>query len=100
MFVQGLADALGVTAPVTSPSFSLINEYDGRLPLYHIDLYRISSRLEVELLDLGPYFHGRGVTVIEWAERAGDLLPEETLHVEILVTEETRRRITVGSAEA
>jgi tRNA threonylcarbamoyladenosine biosynthesis protein TsaE len=82
-FVQGLARALGVKGPVGSPTFTLINEHYGRLPLYHIDLYRISGSDEALGLGLDEYLHSQGVTAIEWAERAAELLPASTLHVRI-----------------
>jgi len=81
--VQGLARALGVTAPVGSPTFTLINEHPGRLPLYHIDLYRIRSPREALALGLDDYLYGDGVAAIEWAERVADLLPPHTLHIRL-----------------
>ena len=83
-FVQGLARALGVRGPVSSPTFTLINEHHGRLPLYHIDLYRVNSPEEAFGLGLDEYLHGRGVTAVEWAERVADLLPASTVHIHIV----------------
>jgi tRNA threonylcarbamoyladenosine biosynthesis protein TsaE len=80
-FVQGLAAALGVTRPVNSPTYTLAAEYRGRLPLYHLDLYRIHSPAEVESLGIDDYLFGDGVAAIEWAERIAPLLPETTLHL-------------------
>jgi tRNA threonylcarbamoyladenosine biosynthesis protein TsaE len=83
-FVQGLAQGLGVDQPVSSPTYTLVNEYAGRLSLYHLDLYRMHS--EQEILDIGfdDYLEGNGITVIEWAERGASLLPPETFHVTLL----------------
>lgn len=80
-FVQGIAISLGIKQAVTSPTFTIINEYKGACPLYHIDLYRIHDPDEV--LDLGfeEYFEMEGIKAIEWAERAGDLIPAEAIHV-------------------
>jgi tRNA threonylcarbamoyladenosine biosynthesis protein TsaE len=79
-FVRGLARGLGVTRPVTSPSFVLVHEYRGRLPLYHLDLYRL--RGPEEAFDLEEYFHtGDAVVVVEWADRAAGMLPERRLDV-------------------
>jgi tRNA threonylcarbamoyladenosine biosynthesis protein TsaE len=75
---------LGVIQPVTSPTFTLINEYPGRLPLFHIDLYRIRSADEALALGLDEYFEAPGVTAIEWPERIGDLLPESALRVALV----------------
>jgi tRNA threonylcarbamoyladenosine biosynthesis protein TsaE len=70
VFTQGIGEGLGVTSPINSPTFTLLKEYDGRVPLYHFDLYRIED--PEELFDLGfdQYFGGEGVCVVEWAERA------------------------------
>ena len=95
-FVQGLAAGLGVTAAVTSPTFTLINEYRGQLPLYHIDLYRIQDPDELLSLDLEHYLEPDGVTAIEWAERAGDLLPGTAVHIHFeALAEPDHRQITV-----
>lgn len=80
-FVQGLAEALGVDEPVTSPTYTLANEYRGRLPVYHIDLYRIDSPDQALDLGVDEYFEGRGITLIEWAERAEELFPPRTVRV-------------------
>ena len=91
-FVQGLARALGVKGPVGSPTFTLINEHYGRLPLYHIDLYRIQDSDEALGLGLDEYLHGRGVTAIEWAERVPELLPASTLHIRITAGNDPEER--------
>jgi tRNA threonylcarbamoyladenosine biosynthesis protein TsaE len=91
-FIQGLAAALGVTEPVTSPTYTLIGEYQGRLPLHHIDLYRLSGPDEALGLGLEEYFDASGITAIEWAERAEGLLPPDLLHVRIEADEPTGMR--------
>lgn len=80
-FIQGVAQALAVDQPVSSPTYTLVNEYSGRLPLYHIDLYRL--RRVDEALDFGldEYLDGMGVSAIEWAERAEQVLPARAIHV-------------------
>ena len=80
-FTKGLAKGLGVTRTVNSPTFTIIKEYQGRLPLYHMDVYRVSESEE----DLGfdEYFDGDGVTVIEWAHLIKEQLPEEILVIHI-----------------
>jgi len=82
-FAQGVAAGLGVCKPVTSPTFILIREYAGRLPFYHMDAYRLSSSEEMEDLGYEEYFFGRGVTLLEWADRVKDILPGERLDIEI-----------------
>ena len=82
-FIQGLAAGLGVRGPVTSPTFIMIAEYAGRLPLYHVDLYRTASLGEIRGLGLDELLGGAGVTAIEWAEKAEALLPPRTIRVHI-----------------
>ncbi|MBP7828842.1 MAG: tRNA (adenosine(37)-N6)-threonylcarbamoyltransferase complex ATPase subunit type 1 TsaE [Kiritimatiellae bacterium] len=96
-FVQGLALALGIERPVGSPTFTLINEYPGALPLYHIDLYRVRNSSEALGLGLDEYLYGRGIVAIEWAERIADLLPADTLHMRFQPGEtEDERFITLS----
>jgi tRNA threonylcarbamoyladenosine biosynthesis protein TsaE len=82
-FIQGLAVGLGVEGPVTSPTFVMIAEHAGRLPLYHVDLYRTDSLGEIRGLGLEELLDGDGVTAIEWAEKAEPLLPSRTVRVRI-----------------
>ncbi|OPX84524.1 MAG: tRNA threonylcarbamoyladenosine biosynthesis protein TsaE [Pelotomaculum sp. PtaB.Bin104] len=83
-FTQGLAVGLGVSGPVTSPTFTIVNEYpQGRLPLYHMDVYRLNDHQEMEDIGYEEYFYSSGVTVIEWAERVIELLPVERLDIVI-----------------
>jgi tRNA threonylcarbamoyladenosine biosynthesis protein TsaE len=82
-FIQGLAEGLGVPGPVTSPTFVLMTEHQGRLPLYHVDLYRTASPAEIRALGLDELLHGDGVTAIEWAERAEGMLPPHAVHVRV-----------------
>ncbi len=88
-FIQGFAAALGITEPITSPTYTLIGEYQGRLPLHHIDLYRLAGPSEALGLGLEEYFDVNGITAIEWAERADGLLPPGLLHVCIDADEQT-----------
>ncbi len=98
-FVRGLAEGLGVgkEAWVRSPSFTLINEYNGRLPVYHIDLYRVGSQREMEELNLREYLFSEGVSVIEWFEHlpAGEV--EEYLHVVLNYVNGTKRALTFAA---
>jgi len=92
--IKGVAAGLGVTETVKSPSFVIITEYQGRLPVYHIDLYRISSPKELDSLGLDSYLEGNGVCLIEWAERAEGLLPADSIRVRLRV-ERPGRTITI-----
>jgi tRNA threonylcarbamoyladenosine biosynthesis protein TsaE len=91
-FTQGLALAAGVKEPVCSPTYTLISEYRGAVPFHHIDLYRLGGPEEAFDLGLDEYLEAGGVTVIEWAERAAELLPPSTIHIRIEcgATEEQR----------
>ncbi len=82
-FVQGLARGLGVATLATSPTFVLINEYRGRLPVHHVDAYRTGSLAELQDLGLPELFAGDGVTLVEWADKLRPLLPPGTLEVRI-----------------
>ena len=98
--IQGVCEALQVADYVTSPTFILINEYAGQcracdLPIYHFDLYRLGSVDELEELGAEEYFYGHGVCLVEWAERAGGLLPARCCHVWLEHGEAGERRITV-----
>ena len=92
---QGIARGLGITAPVNSPTFVLVNEHQGRLRLYHADLYRIDSDLEAIDLGIEEDMMGQGVTVVEWAERAPSLWPPEALVVRLDWVDSATRRLTL-----
>lgn len=92
-FTKGLAKGLGVKRTVNSPTFTIIKEYQGRVPLYHMDVYRVSEADE----DLGfdEYFYGDGVTVVEWASLIQEQLPKERLNIEIYHEGEVKREIVL-----
>jgi len=94
-FIKGLARGVGVGKPtyISSPSFTLINEYPGKIPFYHIDLYRLRSEKEAEELGLEEYFQSEGITAIEWADKIPSLLPKEILWIYIHYTGERTRSI-------
>jgi len=93
-FAQGIARGLCVDEYVTSPTFVLVREHQGRLPLYHIDLYRLKGIEEVADLGLDDYLYGRGVCVVEWSERGFDLLPGEHLLVEMRYVASAKRKLS------
>lgn len=94
-WVQGMGYGLQVDVQVTSPTFILVNEYHGRLTLYHIDLYRIHQVNEVLTFGLEDYLCGDGVCAIEWPERAASLLPADHLWITFHHLDDTKRRITM-----
>lgn len=94
-FIQGVARGLGVETPATSPTFVLINEYRGRLPVHHVDAYRTGSLTELMDLGLPELFDGESVTLVEWADKLLPLLPERTIHVLIAGVGDEPRAITI-----
>jgi tRNA threonylcarbamoyladenosine biosynthesis protein TsaE len=94
-YIKGLAAGIGVerASRITSPSFTLIHEYRGRIPFYHIDLFRLAVEEEAEELGLEEYFGRGGVTAIEWADRIPNLLPKELLWIELVYLGEHTRSI-------
>ena len=93
--IQGIAKGLGVQNWVTSPTFTLINEFEGNLNLYHIDLYRIENIDDAEDLAIEEYFTKGGVTVIEWAEKIDPILPAETIRIGIKIVSENERSFDI-----
>ena len=99
-FTRGLARGLGCRGRVTSPTFTIVNEYEGRTPLFHFDMYRLSSA--DELFDIGweDYLTRGGVCAVEWSERVDDAMPADTLWVDIARgTDESDRIITITGGE-
>lgn len=99
VFTQGFAAGLGIEEPVNSPTFTIVQVYEeGRLPLYHFDVYRIGDPLEMEEIGYEEYFYGEGVCLIEWSELIEELIPEDAIG--ILIEKDLERgfdfrRITV-----
>ena len=95
LFSQGLARGLEVpeTFYITSPTFAIINEYPGRIPFYHLDLYRVDNAAEFSELGLEEILYGQGAVAIEWAERLGENLPGERLEVHLAFSDETSRSL-------
>lgn len=93
--IKGVAQGLRVNELVKSPSFVVVTEYKGRLPVYHIDLYRISNSNELPEVGFEQYLYGDGITLIEWAERAGNFLPENAVKIKIEIIKHNQRRITI-----
>ncbi len=91
---QGIARGLDIGDYVISPSFVLLREYQGRLPLYHVDFYRLDRIEEVEDLGLDDYLYGGGVCVVEWAEKGLGMLPGEHLLVEMQYLASIKRKLT------
>ena len=84
VFTQGVAAGLGITEPVSSPTFTIIQQYDeGRLPLYHFDVYRIGDISEMDEIGYEDCFYGDGVSLIEWSSLIGEILPDQLTQIRI-----------------
>jgi tRNA threonylcarbamoyladenosine biosynthesis protein TsaE len=94
-FVQGLVRGLGASVRATSPTFVLVNEYTGRVPIHHVDAYRTDSMTELVDLGLLEMVGGEGVTIIEWADKLRPLLPPDAIHVHIVGVGDEPRTITI-----
>ncbi len=92
VFTKGFASAMGIDE-ITSPTFNIIKEYYGELPLYHMDVYRTGG--DVESLGLEEYYHKNGVVIIEWAEMIPDYLPDERLDITFKITGEDSRVMVI-----
>lgn len=99
-FVQGLARGLGVPSHVRihSPTFTLLNIYDGRLPLYHFDWYRLEREQELASLDLEEYFDGAGISVVEWGEKFPAVFPARTNIIRLTIRSATERDISLPAS--
>ena len=94
---QGIARGIGIAADevVSSPSYILINEYNGKIPIYHIDLYRLENITEIADLGIGEYIDSNGICIIEWAERMQESLPETCTRIYITWEDENTRIIKI-----
>lgn len=95
VMAKGIASGLGIIEDITSPTFSLFEMYEGNPPFYHFDLYRIEDEIELENLHFDEYWYGRGVSVIEWPERAGKALDSPVVAVAIERINDETRSITI-----
>ena len=104
VFTQGVASGLGITEPVNSPTFTIVQVYEeGRLPFYHFDVYRIGDIEEMEEIGYDDYFFGGGICLIEWAELIEEILPEDRISITIekdLSKGFDYRRITIAGLES
>ncbi len=101
IFSKGLCHALGVTEQVSSPTFTIVNEYDGAsLPIYHFDLYRIEDSDELYEIGFTEFLDAGGISIIEWPERGEDILPKNRIEVRIERAGEDSRNITIEELSA
>ncbi|MBQ8384573.1 MAG: tRNA (adenosine(37)-N6)-threonylcarbamoyltransferase complex ATPase subunit type 1 TsaE [Spirochaetaceae bacterium] len=92
---KGIAESLGIEEAITSPTFTLISEYEGKMPLYHMDVYRLDSCEDFINLGVEDLMYGDGVSIIEWSERVREELPKSTITLRLEIREDGGRDITL-----
>jgi len=92
---KGIAKALEIEEDITSPTFTLISEYEGRLPLYHMDVYRLDSTEDFINIGTEDLIYGKGISIIEWSEKIMEVLPKNTIILKLETVESTSRKITI-----
>ncbi|MFC1541979.1 tRNA (adenosine(37)-N6)-threonylcarbamoyltransferase complex ATPase subunit type 1 TsaE [Candidatus Latescibacterota bacterium] len=95
VFTRGVAKAFNVEEKVTSPTFTLINEYKGEIPIYHMDFYRLNSIKEILDIGVEDYFYGDGICLVEWAEKMGEIFPEKAVTIVIKLSKNNNRDIVI-----
>lgn len=95
VFIRGILSGLGVNEAVPSPTFTLVNEYKGIYPIYHFDLYRINNPFELYEIGFEDYVYSDGVSLIEWASKGGDLMPENAINIDIKIKSDNEREIKI-----
>ncbi|HEY2745561.1 MAG TPA: tRNA (adenosine(37)-N6)-threonylcarbamoyltransferase complex ATPase subunit type 1 TsaE [Polyangia bacterium] len=97
-FVQGLARGLGIAGTISSPTFTIVKEHDGPIPLFHVDFYRLEDARELAAIGFDDYFERGGVVVVEWADRFFGALPADRIEVRIEIAGADERRVRIDSA--
>ena len=99
VFAKGIAESLGIEEAIVSPTFTIVQEYDGRIKMYHLDLYRLSGEDEFESMGGEEFLYPDGVTLIEWSEKIEDMLPDDTVYINITINDDQSRDIEIKGAE-
>ncbi|AEV30819.1 ATPase, YjeE family [Sphaerochaeta pleomorpha str. Grapes] len=99
VLAKGIAQALEINEAIVSPTFTLIQEYEGKYKLFHMDLYRLSGTDEFEMIGGEEMLYGKGITLIEWSEKIQEMLPDSTIYVDISIMPNQERVITIEGIE-
>lgn len=94
VFAKGIAKGLGIEEAIVSPTFTIVQEYDGRMRMYHLDLYRLSGEDEFESMGGEDFLYSDGVSLIEWSEKIESMLPSSTIYVNIEILENGERAVS------
>lgn len=95
VLAKGIAESLGITEAIVSPTFTIVQEYSGREKLYHLDLYRLSGDDEFESMGGEEFLYPDGITLIEWSEKIDGMLPDNTIFVDITISDDGSRNIDI-----
>lgn len=95
VFAKGFAQELEITEAIVSPTFTLVQEYEGKMKMYHLDLYRLSGEDEFESMGGEDFLYSDGVCLIEWSEKISSMLPDDTIYVNITINEDLSRTIEI-----
>ncbi len=100
VFCKGVGESLGVSADrIVSPSFTIVTEHEGTVPLYHVDVYRVSSEWEAACIGLEEILNGEGVCLVEWSEKIASLLPNHSIRIRFLFLDEDGRRLDITAED-
>ena len=99
VIAKGIARSLGIEEAIVSPTFTLVQEYDGREKLYHLDIYRLSGDDEFESMGGEEFLYPDGITLIEWSEKIDDMLPDNTIYITVTINDDLSRTIEIEGLE-